>query len=400
MIEFKPVKGLMGPFGHWHVKDKLFYTKREAFEYASTLPDASIVWRYYNEVFDGYDTQNLGKIPLQLLYPARAKQLRESYDWLTLNYSGGSDSHNILMTYINNGIKLDHVYVNWPMKTVDNKTVYVPNTADKSSRNLLSEWDYAIKPTLDWLKTEHPDILIEVGDWTQDLNEKQYREENFMRAATYWGAGSLFRNLNQSAVARKKVDAGLKVADIYGFDKPHLFLHPDNVTVSMFFHDVAFQTATNATGTFEPFYWTPHLPELAFEMAHVNFKWYNNNPKARKYLRTYPMKVSREIVNEYNNELCRKICYPHTWEINKFQSGKPWQGIRTDRDFWIYKLPDFRRLVSAWQYHHGGFLDKINERYFDENGSLIPIRSQFYVIGKFDKPWVESDQETSLYISG
>lgn len=55
-----------------------------------------------------------------------------------------------------------------------------------------------------------------------------------------------------------------------------------------------------------------------------------------------------------------------------------------------------------WQYNHSGFLDKIDKQHFDENGGLLPIRSQYYIIGKFDQPWVENDSTatTLLYTSG
>ena len=390
MIEFKPVADLMGPWGHWSVGDKIFYVKREALEYASSIPGAPVVYKYFNSVWENFDRKKLGKMALNELYRMRAQQIRDRYDWVTLNYSGGSDSHNILVSFLKNNIKLDLVYVNWPMKTVNNKKVYTANTQDRSASNILSEWDYAIEPTLKWLAANRPEVQVEIGDWSENLDEKQYNEDNFLAASTYWGAGSLFRNLNESKITRQKVDQGLRVADVFGFDKPHLYLHPDDVTVSMFFHDAAFQTATNATGTFEPFYWSPDFPELAFEMAYSNFQYYNAHPEERKYIRSSPMRVSREVTNEFNNDLCRKLCYTDSWNLNTFQAGKPYAGTRTDRDFWIYELEDFRRLVDAWRYNHSGFLSKIAPKFFDEKGGLHPIRSQLFYLGKFNAAHNES----------
>lgn len=386
MIDFKSAHGSAGPWGHWTVGDRIFYVKREALEHASLFPTLAINYKWHDSVWEKFDRTRLGKTSMTDLYRIRAQQIRDRYDWVTLNYSGGSDSHNILVAFVKNNIKLDLVYVNWPMKTVNNRAVYTANSTDTSARNILSEWDYCIEPTLKWLAEHHPEIRIEIGDWSDDLSEKQYSDDNFLKASTYWGAGSLFRNLNESKVTREKVDQGLKVADLFGFDKPHLFLYPDDITVGMFFHDAAFQTATNATGTFEPFYWSPDLPELAFEMAYSNFQYYEANPQDRKYIRSSPMRVSREVTNEFNNELCRKICYADSWNAATFQAGKPYAGVRTDRDAWLYELGDFSRLIESWTYHHQGFLSRINPKFFDEKGGLHPIRSKTFYLGTFKAP--------------
>lgn len=388
MIEFKPVHAEMGPFGHWSVDDKIFYVKRDALVYASRDPEAKIVYRYYDGLFRNFDRTKIGKLPLSTLYRTRAQQLREQYDHLTLYYSGGADSHNILMTFVNSGIKLDNVFVNWPKKTIGS-SLYTPNTVDNSARNMLSEWDYSIKPTLDWLAANHPEVPIEVGDWSENIDEKYYVDDRFTDAAIYWGVGSLPRNQNVSRVSREEFDKGRRVASIFGMDKPCLFLHPDDVTVSMFFHDTAFQTATNCVGTFEPFYWTPYMPLLAYEMAYAMLQWYELHPDKRHYIRSHPMRTTREAMNEFNNELTRQICYPETWD-GRFQSGKPYAGVRNDRDFWLFENPEFKRIVDRWRWTHTGFMQEIDSRFLDEKGGILPIRGILHHLGQFTQAHVDN----------
>jgi hypothetical protein len=394
MIEFVKIREDMGPWGQWSVGNATFYEKRQALLYASETNTESVIYRWYNSVWENFNRASLGTVKLESLYALRAQQLRDNYDYLTLNYSGGADSHNILMTFLHNKIHLDEVFVNWPMVTVGNNKVYIPNTVDDSASNILSEWDFCITPTLKYLSQYHPEIKITVGDWSKNLSEDFYTDEVFQKASTYWGAGSLFRNQNESTASVRQSDSGQRVAGIYGFDKPNLHVHDDNRTVSMFFHDSAFQTATNTTGIFEPFYWSPDLPDLAYEMAYQVFLYFDCNPLLRKFI--YPRGKMTDIIREtsikINNDICRNICYPKTWNPTTFQSGKPSDGIRTDRDFWIYKFPDFSRLVESWRYHYDGFLKNIDSRFFNKKGGLLPLRTKLFYIGTFAN---DNDQHLS-----
>lgn len=376
----------MGPWGSWVINqgEKVFFDKREAMLWASRngSPDVNFVW--HNNVWEGFDRRKFGTTALSELYRQRAQQLRDSYDHLTLYYSGGADSHNILMTFINNKIHLDHVYVNWP-KSIVGTSLYVPNTQDKSASNILSEWDYAIVPTLHWLGQNHPEIEVEIGDWAANVNENYYKDDNFLSSPLWWGVGSLPRNLHGSAKARQVLEKGRRVASVFGFDKPHIGTWGDEKWVGMFFHDTAFMTASNTVGSFEPFYWSPNLPELAFEMAYQLYLYFDAHPEHRDYVRQIPMKKSLEEVNEFNNDITREVCYKETWPFGRFQAGKPNDGKRKDRDSWIYDNAQFERIVQAWSYNYDGFLQGIDQRYFNENGSLAPLRTKVYKIGRFDQ---------------
>lgn len=369
----------MGPWGTWVAGEHSFHSKRDALIFASRTNVPKVEFRWYDQVWAGYDTKNLGRIDLDALYLQRAQQLRDTYDHLCLYYSGGADSHNILMTFINNGIKLDQVYVNWPMQAVKGR-YYTPNTEDTSASNILSEWDFAIEPTLKWLAQTHPEIVIEVGDWSSLLDEKYYQDDRFLSSPLWWGVGSLPRNLNGSQLAQEHLDRGRRVASVYGFDKPTLAMAEDQ-RVYMFFHDTAFLTASNTVGEFEPFYWSPALPALSYEMAYQLFRYFDDRPQERMYLRRRPTLKNIEEINEHNNEATRRVCYARTWPQGRFQAGKPWDGRRTDRDRWIYNRPEYARIVNAWNYNYSGFLQEISPRFLNRHGALNPIRTRGFYLG-------------------
>lgn len=370
----------MSSWGKWNVGGRAFFDKREAVLYASTNGCPDIKWDWHNHVFASFDRTRMGSQPLSQLYKQRAQQLRDTYDHLVLFYSGGADSHTILMTFINNNIKLDQIYVNWPKSTIRNG-VYVPNTADTTAKNLLSEWDFVVEPTLKWLSETHPEIHIEVGDWSEGINEHYYKDDKFLETSVFWGAGALLRNLNKPKLATTMLDKGKKVASIYGFDKPFVATWGDGM-VGMYFTDITFHIASNTVGAFEPFYWAPAMPELPFEMAYQMYLFYKQNPSAQQYMWREPLAHHRNTIVEYNNELTKRICYKDTWDLNKFQAGKPTTAARTDRDFWLYESPEFERTIDAWKYHYTGLLDGIDKSYHGDSASLKSSRTPAFTIGK------------------
>jgi hypothetical protein len=157
-------------YGYWKSDGLDFSNKIDALVYA-TKNDTKVTFAYHDEIWKKFNKNLLGKIPLNQLYKEQAQRLRDKYQYLILYYSGGADSHNILMTYINNNIKLDEIIVRWPKPLTEGK-LYTPNNVDNTTRNIWSEWDYAVKPTLDWLKQNHPEIKITIKDYIEDLNEK------------------------------------------------------------------------------------------------------------------------------------------------------------------------------------------------------------------------------------
>jgi very-short-patch-repair endonuclease len=119
------------------------------------------IWDFNNYIFQSIDWSILLKESLQSLYVQRCKQLREKYDYLILNYSGGSDSWNILKTFSNNNIHLDEIFVYWPISAT--KGLYKPDIENKQPYNFLSEWDFHIKPDLEYIAKNYPKIKITIN---------------------------------------------------------------------------------------------------------------------------------------------------------------------------------------------------------------------------------------------
>jgi hypothetical protein len=328
-----------------------------------------VLWYlWYHDKFKNFNKDLLGKIPLKTLYKERAQQLRENYDELILYYSGGADSHNILQTFLKNKIKLDYVFVRWPYKILDNG-IYNPNSVDKTAGNFVSEWDFTIKPDLDDLRLNHPEIKIITSDWLDRANLDLYNDDLFKTQNHMHSAVNFLRMQSYSDKEIALLDQGKKVAAIWGTDKPYLQRHR-NGQVSFYFRDDLIQNAVPIhadANNVEYFYWTPDMPLLAYEMAYQTFLWFKANPDKQQFINT-----SQHY--DIASEIIKDVCYPY-WNFDRFQAGKP-RGFRKDKDFWFYSHSEFSPIVERWQYYYRSQLENINKDYLflDPDGTPSSYR--------------------------
>jgi hypothetical protein len=365
-------------YGIWKANGQIFVNRRNATIEASKNK-SEIEWVWYHKTWKHFDTNLLGKVSLKKLYKERAQQLRDTYDYLILSYSGGADSHNVLMSFLDNNIKIDQLFIHMPFKVI-NSSKHEANTTDKTAKNLMSEWDYVISPTLKKLAVSHPDIKIELSDWTDNLDENMFKKDFSPITLDVWGVGNLARNINYSKLGQEQLDKGKKVCTIFGADKPNVGIKDDKVY--MFFVDRPFLLMAYSTGTPEAFYKTPNLPHLAYEMAYQIYLYYKFNPNMRNFLWTEDTTLDKDMILATNNNIAKEVCYAHTWDFSKFQADKPLQlGIGKDRDWFVYGLPEFERVVDAWQYHYDGYFDGIDNHYLGVDNQFNKIRTVGYFLG-------------------
>ena len=377
-------------YGYWETNGLKFERKVEALISASQN-DKKVKFTYHDEVWKNFDRSLLGKIPLNQLYKERAQQLRDTYQHLVLYYSGGSDSHNILMTFINNDIRLDEIIVNWPKPLVDGK-FYKVNQDDKTARNIWSEWDYVIKPCLDKLKVSHPHIKITIKDYTEELTSKNLESSFETINHTRIGVLQTFSSID-GTLSKKKTGY------ILGIDKPMLIIKNDEVY--MFFNDLSttmLSIFSNKNNDDDPenreaFYWSPDFPHLTFEMAYQASEYYNINKDKRDLLRLFDSVKDGQDDPDFNNQLNlliqfqnnigKLMCYD-TWDHSKFQADKPISATRQDKWFWFFEFNEFDPMKDIFFSNVKNMTTGINKRFLTNFNSSTPgiktmISSIFYV---------------------
>lgn len=361
-----------------------FASKLEALRQASQTGE-TVYFYYHDHIWDNFDRNLLGKIPLATLYKERALQLRDKYSHLILHYSGGADSHNILHTFLTNNIKLDEICVRWPKPLRDGK-FYKANTADTSAKNAASEWDFAIKPTLEWLALNKPDIKITLTDYasnlTQEVTSIEHIESKILSMnVNRGGLATLTMWVDPNTeinIAQKKIS---NTAHIFGIDKPILILKDNNICVQ--FMDAVFENSLMPIGKqeekVETFYWTPDFPILALEQAYqtaLNFKMNKDLMHLIEPLNTLtPVDMLKRFEDQGN--LQKHILYKDSWNSNTFQAGKP-NVARSDWYFWLYENKELESLRNNWAQAFNNIVQGIDQRLLlttsFENLSIVSIK--------------------------
>lgn len=381
--------------GLYKVDGRFFTSKIESLLHASTVKKTATFY-YYDEVWDKtIETfKYTSDINLLAMYKNRAEQLRNKYDYLVLHFSGGSDSTTVLESFIHNNIKLDEVYVKWPTKLL-NSSVYTPNVLDFSPTNMLSEWDFSIKPKLDWLRSVYPEIKIVVEDWTDDLyafQTKQINEDLFLKHNQNFGLVNFIFSEMLSKSSMEKQESGLKVGHIYGAEKPLLMFQ--NNSFYTFYNDastnaVGFQHAHGKTDPTNKinFYHAIDYPELTIARAYAMMEHLKKNPSMLYLIhsanRFLPIDVRTKNIDLFQ-KLCSKVLYPN-WNTKNFQVDKhdlsnrlyhPWYHYVFDRPEFIDKQNMIERKVKDFAFG-------INSEYkiFDVDGNTIgfkPISTKLF----------------------
>jgi len=116
--------------GYWKANGKYFDVKVNAIlEAQKTKSD--VTFHYNDEWWNRVDWSVEPEQSLEELYLKRARDLRNKYKTLILRFSGGSDSMNIIRTFIDNNIKIDVVVVNEYLELNNEDRCIHPTSAEK-----------------------------------------------------------------------------------------------------------------------------------------------------------------------------------------------------------------------------------------------------------------------------
>lgn len=382
------------PLGYYEVGTQLFFSKIEALILASSTGQG-VSWNFNRTLFDTINWSNPGPTDLTLQYQKRARQLREKYDYITLAYSGGSDSSTVLDAFLTSGIKPDEILVWWPLKGTEN--LYTPNP-NRAVSNWYSEWDLSLKPDLEWIAANHPDIKITFCDTTANYSTKISDYE--FRVINSHSPGSFSRFDVHSLHELKKIELGIRATTIWGYDKPQ-FAFKDN-KLYFYFIDKLTYRFMGGTGneSCEFFYWSPDAVDIIRSQIWKVYESLICHPIRDKLLDciSWDNKSRDTKLREYRNTnkkmfdiFLRNIIYPR-WNPEKYQTDKPQfhlDGVG-DRDLWMWGRPEYKNRLESWKSELANIKGAVNKKYYQLNSKdqfegWIGFTSPFYEIGPIYK---------------
>ena len=262
MINIHPDK-----FGFYTVGDYKTYSKIEAIQLSKTTAEPS-VWHFNDEVFSAANWTQDPPIDLLELYKARARQIRDAYDYIVLFYSGGSDSDNILKAWIDAGCKIDEILSFNSYKGSDDPQSF-----------MNAEITNVVLPRIQELKAQNIDFLfrsLDMSELNLEIINKnsqfEYEYEMNFTLSPNNAARIFLRERIKDYV--DKIASGKRLCFVWGIDKPYVFF--DGQKYYFQFRDVV-DTCVNPyvqkkykQGWYdELFYWSPDAPLIPIKAAHI-----------------------------------------------------------------------------------------------------------------------------------
>ena len=372
--------------GYYTVGNKKFYNKPEALVEATKtghFPE----WDFNNDVFGQQNWTQEPETPLKELYRIRAQQLRDTYDYIRIEASGGGDSTTAVYSFLLNGIHVDEVVFRYPKTGEKNLTADPFNTKPE---NTLSEYNFAAQPLLKWIANNHPEVKITIHDYSDYILNENIDETWVLKGKDYFQIAHVFKHDAISLIDhRRTADTGKSICVLFGIDKPKMCIRDSKWY--LYFMDLQANHSNIITNgydniTNEYFYWTPDLPDIIHKQAHLIKTWFSlPQNKHLQYLVRWPnSSIAHRTAYE---QMVKPLIYPD-YDPATFQTSKPTNSFYNEMDYWFAENFKDTTVYQTQQAGQKLLVDNIDPKYFNnELGrpvGFVGFLSPFYCLGDAD----------------
>lgn len=358
-------------FGYYKVQNLEFFSKVEALELA-TKTNQSISFHYNDEVFSLYDWTKEPSTSITELYKKRVEQISNEYDYIVLFYSGGADSHNMLMSFLDAGVEPNeivsfHSLSGDPIKTnVANREVVetaIPWVKHLKSSGRLSE------------KVQHrivdlTDIILDFSSTIDWSNFRYYIN-------TVPSINNVARSYLRKSIVDWKtiIDSGKKLVLVWGHDKPRVAERWGKWIGE--FVDVidncrsGWLQMENPQGWFdELFYSSPKMPEIVIKQSHLVKNYLSicpdNDPKITKDITGLGQHDRKNKTWWLTQDGLSSIIYPY-FNPKLYYEPKPMNSIYSKRDNWFYKS----KFANNFNHEIDKLIKQFGDKWFLDNGRIV-----------------------------
>jgi hypothetical protein len=305
-------------YGYYQVGDRITRSKVEAIDWCQPH-NGWPTWHYHDEVFSSYNWQQEPKETIEQLYQARAKEIREKYDHVVLMYSGGYDSHNMLMAFLSQGIVPDELAFFYHSYSDETNVINIEWDAQTSHRlkAISAAW-----PMIKFRRIDMTEMLL--AFISKHIDDVPYLSTNL---APNHALRSSFNHLVKDWFDLKNQGRTLRL--LYGMDKPRLRYNGTNYIFN--FYDTLRNGAIDKSehDDQEWFYWSPSSTKICIKQSHIVKRFWQANRESWKELKCTHNKDLGWLFDRENKDVMRLI-YP--WCEGVFLSWKPANDFYGDRD--------------------------------------------------------------------
>ena len=335
---------LVNPYNGYYVyKNNNIGTASEVLECIIKNKDANPDLRlwFHDEEYSKYDWSKEPDVDIQKLYTERAKQLREEYDYLILQFSGGSDSSQILQTFLKNDIFIDEVRSIYPVEVAKAFSKNIQYNDHLNDRGFYWEFFATCLPQLKQLSEKSPKTKINVVDYSERyINEikNDYIIENnkdififtsFSKTSTTQD-GSWWNSIRNIVTQKSLEDTEnlkhKKIGVIIGADKPKFYIDDNR----LYFNFTSFgrsqpgvqPTLSNNRYIEELFYWSPSAPLIPIKQSHMILNSLNASPS---FMESFINAMNGSRVKFYESTFVKQLLYPY-FNKNYYYKDKFFDG--------------------------------------------------------------------------
>jgi hypothetical protein len=320
-------------FGFYQAGDIKTYSKIEAIE-AQKRTGHFPEWNFNRSVFDRVNWKVEPPGQLWDYYKARARQIRESYDYCVLFYSGGSDSHNLLSAWIDEGCYIDEI-ASYCYFDAGGRDAFMNDEVDRVAIPLVNEL----------AKTQA--INYRLIDFSQDVAEsvKELDDDWAYLSNFHWtpNAKAIIKWRQRIKEYQDLISAGKRVCFVWGSDKPKIFWDGKLYFqfVDIIDNCISPYTQNNYQNGYydELFYWTPDMPELLVKQSHVIKQFVETVHDAKFYdvsgrKDTHGAAYNKIIKGYLTPHALKQVIYPK-WDPATYVAGKSSSRVWSVRDEWF-----------------------------------------------------------------
>lgn len=394
-------------FGYYSVGPFLTYSKFQALDY-QLLHGGNLEWHFNDDVFDQFDWRTEPTQSLDSLYRQRAQQIRDSYDYVVLMYSGGIDSSHMVKVFFDNKIYPDEICSVHEYQGTDNKHAFLTGEIFNSALPFINQ----NVDTQHHTKFRIVDSAKAQFDAVAGLNEDSIRENMY-----HWTTAHNLGNLARFDVRRlvpeyqSIMQSGRRLCLVWGESKPRIDLDPVTNKHQVHFNEGydmicnAYHQDSNDPARYdELFYTTPDMPEIVSKQCHLLLKVIHNQttfndvmldrdlvggPVMSKHapgfkiwspLHSMIATIRNSKYKEMLPQVVNQIIYPGSQPVI-YDQGKNVDRLIHPRDQWIRnKLPEIsKQFYTKFLQQVGRYKFETTRDGFNGSGKFaVPKSSKAY----------------------